>query len=192
MTQRSWAEGRWTTDPVETREDGTDLLVTCAEGSDAWRVTSYGFTHDDAHALVAPFPQDSSVEVVWTVDYEGQFDQAGLYVVASPETWVKAGVEYSDGAPQLGAVVTNPVSDWSVAPVSEWKGKRVRVRASRAGDAITIRAGLDGEDLRLVRLLPFPEGAEAEAGPYACAPSRAGLTVRFHSWETGEADASLH
>ena len=52
MTPVPWSSGRWENQPVEVREDGADLLVTCAEGSDAWRVTSYGFIHDTEHALV--------------------------------------------------------------------------------------------------------------------------------------------
>ena len=121
----SWAEGAWTTPPAAVAEDGTDLLVTCVEGSDAWRTTSYGFIHDTEHALVAPLPSDSAMEVVFTADYAEQFDQAGIFVVAAQDRWIKAGVE-------------------------------------------------------------------AAAGPLACAPTRAGLTVRFHGWWRGPADGSLH
>jgi regulation of enolase protein 1 (concanavalin A-like superfamily) len=92
----------------------------------------------------------------------------------------------------VGAVVTHGSSDWSVAPVPDWHGRVVRIRVSRAGDALTVRAGLDGGELRLVRVAPFPEGRPAEAGPYVCAPTRPGLTVRFTDWSTGLADASLH
>ncbi|GAA3856661.1 DUF1349 domain-containing protein [Tessaracoccus defluvii] len=188
----SWAEGAWTTPPAAVAEDGTDLLVTCVEGSDAWRTTSYGFIHDTEHALVAPLPSDSAMEVVFTADYAEQFDQAGIFVVAAQDRWIKAGVEFADGHPQLGAVVTGPVSDWSVARADDLAGRRVRVRVSRAGDAITVRAAVDGGPLQLVRVAPFPADAEAAAGPLACAPTRAGLTVRFHGWWRGPADGSLH
>ena len=192
METLSWSTGRWTTPPVNAELEGLDLLVTAAEGSDAWRFTSYGFVHDNEHALVADFPQDSAMEVVFTAEFSEQFDQAGLFVVSGPECWVKAGVEFADGHAQVGAVATNPFSDWSVAPVDEWLGRRVRVRVSRSGDAITVRAGLDGQELRLVRVAPYPEDAAAEAGPLVCAPSRAGLTVRFHEWSRVPADGSLH
>ena len=89
-------------------------------------------------------------------------------------------------------MVTNPVSDWSVGPVPAWVGRSVTVRASRSGDAVTIRAGIAGEPLRLVRVAPFPADAAVEAGPYCCAPTRAGLVVRFTRWATGPADAALH
>jgi hypothetical protein len=105
---------------------------------------------------------------------------------------VKAGVECADGVLQLGAVVTNPHSDWSVAPVPDWAGRSVTVRVSRSGDALTIRARVGSEPMRLVRVVPLDPSVAVEAGPFLCAPTRAGLVVRFLSWEVGPADAGLH
>ncbi|MDN5563048.1 MAG: DUF1349 domain-containing protein [Luteococcus sp.] len=187
-----WSEGRWTHEPVRVEQDGDDLLVEAAEGSDAWRTTSYGFVHDTEHALVCPMPQDSAVEVGFVARFEEQFDQAGIFLRAAEDCWVKAGLEFADGTPQVGAVVTNPASDWSVAPVPQWVDRRVTIRASRSGDAVTVRARVDDEDFRLVRVLPLPEDAELEAGPMVCAPTRAGLVVRFTSWQSTAADGSLH
>ena len=188
----AWSEGRWTHPPVAAVEDGTDLVVTAVEGSDAWRHTSYGFVHASEHALLAPFAQNTAVEVEFTAAFSQQFDQAGVFVRIDDEHWVKAGVEYADGQPQLGAVVTDGRSDWSVAPVPDWLDRRVLVRVSRSGDALTIRASVDGGELRLVRVVPFPPEAQAEAGPLICAPTRAGLSVPFHAWRTTAADAALH
>ncbi len=92
----------------------------------------------------------------------------------------------------MGAVVTWPRSDWSVAPVLGWLGRTVTVRASRSGDAVTIRAGIDGGALTLVRVLPVPPDTTLSAGPMLCSPTRAGLTVRFTGWRVGPPDASLH
>ncbi|MEV4542791.1 DUF1349 domain-containing protein [Micromonospora echinaurantiaca] len=188
-----WAEGEWWNEPLRV-EDGPagELLVEPAEGSDLWRHTSYGFVHDDAPALLAPFPAGSAVEVSFRLDYTEQFDQAGVLVRVDERAWVKAGVEVSDGQPQVGAVVTREFSDWSVAPVPEWVGREITVRASRAGDALTVRARADGEPWRLVRLAPLDPAATATAGPYCCAPTRAGLRVRFTGWRRGPADAALH
>lgn len=44
-TVLAWSSGRWTNPPVAAVERGSELLVTAAEGSDAWRTTSYGFVH---------------------------------------------------------------------------------------------------------------------------------------------------
>ncbi len=110
-----WSLGSWLNAPPRVEPDGDALAVTAAEGSDLWRTTSYGFVHDDGHALLRPFEAGSAVEVSFRVDYGEQFDQAGVLVRADPRHWVKAGVEFVDGAPQLGAVVTHEVSDWSSA-----------------------------------------------------------------------------
>jgi regulation of enolase protein 1 (concanavalin A-like superfamily) len=191
MTDIPWTTGTWTTEPaaVDVADDG--LRVTAVEGSDAWRLTSYGFVHDTEHALVAPFSQDTAMEVSFVLDFAAQFDQAGLFVSVDPETWVKAGVELSDGEQSLGAVVTRGQSDWSLSPV-DWTGRTVTIRASRSGDALTVRARVDAEPWRLVRVAPLAPDAAASAGPFCCAPSRADLTVHFTSWRSTEADASLH
>ena len=135
-----WGVGVWTHAPVEAREDGDELLVTAAEGSDAWRHTSYGFVHDSEHALLTLLAVDTAVEVSFTAAFSAQFDQAGVFLRIDDEHWIKAGVEFADGLPQVGAVVTDVRSDWSVAPVPSWAGRLVTVRASRSGDALTIRA----------------------------------------------------
>jgi regulation of enolase protein 1 (concanavalin A-like superfamily) len=192
QTSRHWSSGRWNNHPVEVREDGTDLLVTAEAGSDAWRHTSYGFVHENEHALLAPFAPGSAVEVEFTAAFSQQFDQAGVFISAGRERWVKAGLEFADGQLQLGAVVTDPKSDWSAAPCPAWVNRRVVVRVSWTGEALTVRAGLAGEPLRFVRLAPFAADGAVAAGPFVCAPTRSGLIVPFHSWRVGEPDAALH
>lgn len=187
-----WKSGAWTVLPVAAEESAGRLRVTAAEGSDAWRHTSYGFVHDDAHALLEDWDRGQAVEVAFIAAFEAQFDQAGLMIRVDAERWIKAGVEFADGAPQLGAVVTDGKSDWSVAPVPEWAGREVTIRATRLADAVIVRARVGEEPWRLVRLAPLDPEVEAQAGPYCCAPSRAGLTVEFTGWRLTEADAELH
>jgi regulation of enolase protein 1 (concanavalin A-like superfamily) len=187
-----WTSGTWLNPPPEVTVDGDDLLVTAAEGSDLWRMTAYQFVHDDGHGLLRPFRAGTAVEVSFRLDYTGRFDQAGVLVRADAAHWVKAGVEISDGVPQLGAVVTHEVSDWSVGPVPSWSSGIVTIRVSRDGDALTVRARHGSADWRLVRLAPWDPRLEAEAGPYCCAPTRVGLRVRFTDWRVGAADERLH
>jgi regulation of enolase protein 1 (concanavalin A-like superfamily) len=194
MTTREipWDEGTWTVAPQRVERDGDHLLVTARESSDLWRVTSYGFVHDDGHGLLVDLPDGRAVEVSFVLDFGEQFDQAGILLHAGPEQWVKAGTEYADGAPQVGAVVTRGVSDWSTAPVTLWWDRVVTVRASRAGDAVTIRARAGDEPWQLVRLAPIDPALPWRAGPYCASPSRAGLTVRFTRFALTDADAALH
>jgi regulation of enolase protein 1 (concanavalin A-like superfamily) len=78
-----------------------------------------------------------------------------------------------------------------VAPIAEWMKKEVTIRVSRSGDAVTIRAGING-DLRLVRVAPLDPTRTWQAGPMFCAPTRAGLKVTFTQWREGDADSALH
>jgi regulation of enolase protein 1 (concanavalin A-like superfamily) len=191
MSDVPWESGEWTVAPVSARVDGSDLVVVPQENSDLWRVTSYGFVHDDGHGLLVDLPDGTAVEVSFLADFAEQFDQAGILVRADETHWVKTGVEYADGAPQVGAVVTREVSDWSTAPFPEWHGREVTVRVSRSGDALTVRAKAGG-DWQLVRLAPIDPSLPWRAGPFCCSPTRAGLEVRFTAFATGPADAALH
>ena len=191
MKTIAWSEGSWTRKPVSISQDGNSLNVEAAAESDWWRTTAYGFIHDDGHALIKAFPNESAVEVSFILNYTEQFDQAGIFISSSSENWIKAGVEYCDGFPQVGAVVTQVNSDWSVAPVAEWMNQEVTIRVSRSGDAVTVRAGING-DLRLVRVAPLDPNRTWSAGPMFCAPTRAGLTVTFTKWVEGPADSELH
>jgi hypothetical protein len=191
MKKIAWSEGNWTREPVSVNEQGATLAVEAAAESDWWRTTAYGFIHDDGHALIKEFPNESAVEVSFILDYTEQFDQAGIFITNDSKNWIKAGVEYCDGFPQVGAVVTQINSDWSVAPVPEWMNKEVTIRVSRSGDAVTMRAGING-DLRLVRVAPLDPSLSWSAGPMFCAPTRAGLIVSFTKWAQGEADSELH
>jgi regulation of enolase protein 1 (concanavalin A-like superfamily) len=191
MKKIAWSEGTWTREPVSVNEQGATLAVEAAAESDWWRTTAYGFIHDDGHALVKEFPNESAVEVSFILNYTEQFDQAGIFITSDAKNWIKAGVEFCDGFPQVGAVVTQINSDWSVAPVPEWMNKEVTIRVSRSGDAVSMRAGING-DLRLVRVAPLDPSLSWSAGPMFCAPTRAGLVVTFTKWAQGEADSELH
>lgn len=186
------ANGRWTHEPVNVERDDAHLVVTALEGSDAWRHTSYGFVHDSEHALLEPLGRSEAVEVSFLLDYGEQFDQAGVFLRSSAEEWIKAGVEAADGAPQVGAVVTHTTSDWSAAPVPQWQGREVTIRASRDGNAVTIRARVEDEPYRLVRVAHLAPDLVVEAGIFCASPLRTGLRVTFTGYRRGPADASLH
>lgn len=187
-----WQQGWWLNRPPHVAISRGRLVIRAAEGSDAWRTTSYGFVHDNAHALLSDLPDGWAVQTSFIADFDHQFDQAGLLVRVDEKHWAKSGLEFCDGSMQASVVVTDMSSDWSVAWVPEWAGSEVSVRVSRSGDALTFRIRSEAEPWRFLRLAPIDPDAVAYAGPYCCAPSRDGLSVSFTRWEAGPADRALH
>jgi regulation of enolase protein 1 (concanavalin A-like superfamily) len=194
MQTISWDQMTWLNEPPEARVEGDDLVVVTGKDTDFWHRTSYGFRHDNGHALTLPLDGDAAIEVTFRTDFEGAFDQAGLMLRAGPELWIKTGVELSDGILYAGAVVTVGMSDWSVSPLPDSaRGQALTFRASRAGDAVTIRYRVGDEPgWRFLRLAYFPPEAGVSAGPMCCSPSREGLSVRFEPVRVGPPDAALH
>jgi len=192
MQRVDWRQGWWLNRPPSAGIERGRLKVRAAAGSDAWRTTSYGFVRDSAHALLTDLPDEMAVEVAFLADFDQQFDQAGVLVRIDETRWIKAGAEFCDGALQASTVVTDSVSDWSVAPIPEWAGHEVTVRVSRSGDALTVRIRRGDEAWRLLRLAPIDPAAAAYAGPYCCAPEGDGLLVTFTRWQVGQPDSALH
>ncbi|WP_369243605.1 DUF1349 domain-containing protein [Streptomyces sp. R41] len=187
-----WSEAAWLNPPLSAELHGDELLVTSRNRSDFWRTTSYGFVRDNGHALLTDLPAGAAVEVTFLAQFEALYDQAGIMIRVDDRTWIKAGVEMTDGAPHLGAVVTRGQSDWSLTPAPGWNGCKITVRASREKDAVTIRARREDEAWQMVRLAPLAPDATASAGPFFCSPQREGLQVQFTRFALGPADISLH
>ena len=194
MRTIDWATLTWLNEPPRAALENDELVVTTGRETDFWRTTSYDFVHDDGHFLGLPLEGDAAVEVTFRCDFEAAFDQAGLMLRADAEHWIKTGVELSDGIFYAGAVVTVGRSDWSVSPLPDAvRGQWLTFRASRAGDAVTIRYRVGDEaGWRFLRLAYFPPELAVSAGPMCCSPTRAGLSVRFRPARVGPPDASLH
>jgi regulation of enolase protein 1 (concanavalin A-like superfamily) len=184
--------GTWLNPPARVQTNGGQLVVTTRDSSDFWRTTAYGFVHDNGHALLAPLAVGEAVEVDFLADFTDLYDQAGVLVRVDEHTWIKAGLEFTDGALHLGAVVTHERSDWSMAPVPDWRGREVSIRISRDRDSVTVRARVEHGDWRMVRLAPLDGAASASAGPMCCSPTRAGMVVRFTGFRRTDADTRLH
>lgn len=188
-----WSSGTWTNEPESSRTEGDRLIVQAVEQSDYWQQTMYGFQHDNGHALLASWDEPFAVEIAFKLDgFSGLYDQAGLMLWHSPTQWIKSGIEINDGVPHLGAVVTDTYSDWSLSPVPEWIGKEITIRASRLNDAVIIRARTEEGPWRTVRVARFPYLTSVQAGPFLCAPTRAGFQVTFTRWSLKSPDTDIH
>ncbi|GAA2650763.1 MULTISPECIES: DUF1349 domain-containing protein [Nonomuraea] len=172
------SDWQWINPPREwTADDGLSLV--CDPGTDMWRKTHYGYTYDTAHLFGRIVSGDFRLTLTFSGDYAEQYDQAGAVLRVDEATWIKAGVEYVDGAFHLSTVVTREVSDWSVLPLGRATGS-VTFDLERRGDAVTVRYGLDGaEPEEMLRLAAFPEGVPALAGAMAAAPVGKGFAARF-------------
>lgn len=188
-----WTRGSWSRQPLNVTTTDQSLAVVAEEGSDYWEKTLYGFQHDNGHALLAPWEDTEAVEVTFRADCLTElYDQAGLMLWHSPTQWIKTGIEINDGIPHLGAVVTDGFSDWSLSPVPEWGSSVITLRASRNADAVIIRARADDQPWRTIRVARFAHESDKQAGPFVCAPTRAGLEVTFTRWMTTAPDSELH
>ena len=124
---------------------GSEFIVTAKKKTDFWWKTSNGFIHNSGHALLIDFPEESSLEASWILDYKHQFDHAGLMVYSNETNWIKAKVESAEGLPQPGVIVTRRISDWSVAPVPTWIDRELTIQFSRSRDSLTISAKCGGD-----------------------------------------------
>ena len=69
-----------------------------------------------------PWEEEATITTSFTLKPKEQFDQAGIMVIVNENVWVKAGIEYTDGFPNLSCVVTNDgYSDWSTQRIPRYK-----------------------------------------------------------------------
>jgi len=188
-----WNTGTWLNKPQSFQDEGDKLKVVPEKGRDFWKKTLYGFEFEDGAALLNDWDPNTAVEVSFKLDsFTELYDQAGLLLYHGPGQWIKTGIEFNDGIPQLSAVVTDSYSDWSLAAVPEWAGEEITLRASIKKDAVIIRARTEKHEWRTIRVARFPYPTDNQAGPFTCSPTRAGFEVTFTSWNLTSPDEDLH
>jgi len=182
----------WLNEPSDYTVDADRLRVTTDNATDFWRITSYGFIRDNGHVFGRTVEGDFTAQVRVQGDFRELYDQAGLMVRVDERHWIKAGVEFSDGALMLSTVLTAERSDWATAsapPLPDGFWLRITV----ANGAIRVQYSADGKVWPLLRLAPFPTAASYFVGPMCCTPERAGLTVVFSEFSVGPAlERDLH
>ena len=185
MTGAANLAPHWRNQPPFSERRGDTLVVRTGEKTDFWNNNFYGCKTGNGHVLAHPVRGDFSAVAEFTADYRNLYDQAGVMIFVDDRTWLKAGIEFTDGALHFSVVATREdQSDWSVMPLAGAAGDPVTVRVTRHGEAIRVQVKGD-EEWRLVRLafLPMPE--TVEVGPMCCSPTRGGLEVRFTRFEIG-------
>ena len=116
---------RWRNPPSCFEQSGDLLVVRAAPKTDFWSRTFYGFERRNGHVYGRAVAGDFSLTVTFAADYKALYDQAGAMIRVDDDTWLKAGVELTDGALHVSAVVTRDAwSDWSITPVAGFLRRR--------------------------------------------------------------------
>lgn len=92
--------------------------------------------------------------------------------------WLKAGIEFNDGAPAIGSVLTLGHSDWATG-VFPGNANLFWIRLTRKGDSLRLQYSADGKTWPLLRLAHFPVANKCRVGVMCCTPQRGGLAVNF-------------
>lgn len=182
----------WMNPPPKSSIVQDTLYVTTAHDTDFWRITSYGFIHDNGHFFAKKVNGDFTAQVRVHANFKDLYDQAGLMVHIDEKTWIKVGAEFSDGQPMFSTVLTNGKSDWSVMPAPAYKdGFWIRITVSDG--VVRAQYSVDKKSWPMLRLAPFPDAAEYAVGPMCCTPKGQGLDVKFSEFElTAALKKDLH
>ncbi len=178
----SFARCAWLNVPETWELDDGRLRVVTDARTDFWRETHYGFTRDNGHFFGCGVAGGFTAQLRVRARYDALYNQAGIMVRLDARSWIKAGIEQSDGRALLSSVLTADRSDWAVGaygddPTDFW------VRATVSGDVVRVQVSPDGQRWPLAHLAPFPKAASYLVGPVCCTPERAGLEVEFSAFE---------
>jgi uncharacterized protein len=182
----------WLNEPARWHMKGGVLHVTTDPNTDFWRETHYGFTRHNGHVFGHRTAGDFTATVRVRGSFRELYDQAGIMVLLDEQTWIKAGIEYSDGRAALGSVLTIGQSDWATGVFSGDPGDFM-LRATMTKGVLKLQVSADGIVWPLLRLCPFPRAPSYLVGPMCCTPERGGLEVEFSSFKVEPPlDRKLH
>lgn len=95
------------------------------------------------HALPAKnLSEFKSAKITFSADWSEQYDQAGLIFTfesvsgTRERRWIKTGLEYYNGTPQLSTVSCDRWADWSITPLAAFEDSK--------SITVTIEKGRDG------------------------------------------------
>jgi len=171
-------EGLWINKPAHVTQTEEQLLMRTGANTDFWVKTWYGFERHSGHAFGFMLEEEFTLEVKIAAAFEQLYDQAGIFIEASETQWVKSGIEYNDGAPAIGCVVTQGLSDWSTG-VFPGDAREFWMRATLEKQALRLQYSTDGKTWPLLRLFPWQDSGQRFVGVMCCSPEREGLDVRF-------------
>ncbi|MFW6180523.1 MAG: DUF1349 domain-containing protein [Spirochaetota bacterium] len=191
-----FSTARWLHQPQRYDITGSAARLTTEPRTDLWQRSYYGFSHDNAPALLLTGRTNFTFTVRARFSYRGRFDQCGVIVYLDGDNWFKASVEYEhERLARLGSVVTNlGYSDWATTdipvPAAMW------YRLSRRGPDFLAESSPDGTDFTQMRIFhlhrlggttpqmgrtdpPAPPQEPVRFGVYACSPLESSFDAEF-------------
>ncbi|MGG3927130.1 DUF1349 domain-containing protein [Metabacillus fastidiosus] len=174
---------KWFSPPKEWKIncESSSLTMRTDRHTDFWQKTHYGFRTDNGHFLYCEVKGDFRLTAKVEFKPKNRYDQAGIMVRFSSDTWIKTSIEYiPDGYSKLGAVVTNQgYSDWSSQEFLEDQHS-LFYRITRKGNNYYVDYSLNciyWTQIRMTRL--FEETKDIKVGIYACSPQGEGCEAEF-------------
>ncbi|TDQ24807.1 hypothetical protein EDF75_1922 [Raoultella sp. BIGb0149] len=182
----------WVNEPKVWHQEGEGLAVTTDEHTDFWSKTWYGFERFSGHFYGRDVAGDFTFQVKIKADFSALYDQAGIMLVVDKAHWLKAGIEFNDGKPAIGSVLTLEHSDWATG-LFPGRADVFWMRLTRRGDSLRLQYSADGQCWPLLRLAHFPAAQKCAVGVMCCTPERGGLVVKFEDFQLTDAlDKALH
>ena len=186
----------WTRAPEHCRISPDWIEITTLPHTDLWQRTYYHFRNDNAPVLQMETAEPYFSFVVKT-DFTGskhRFDQCGIVLYLDSENWLKASVEYENGAFQhLGSVVTNGgYSDWATTAI-DGSIRTMWYRLSRREDDYRIECSRDGVNFSQMRICHMHKGGGIiRFGLYTCSPEDSSFTAVFSQMRLMECQWQAH
>ena len=186
----------WVRNPKDYHIRDDRVTITTLPHTDLWQRTYYHFRNDNAPVfqMETEEPQFSFIVKTDFSDSAHRFDQCGVVMYLDSENWLKASVEYENGAFQhLGSVVTNGgYSDWATTEIPG-DVKSMWYRLSRREDDYRIECSDDGVHFRQMRICHMHKGGgRIRFGIYACSPEDSSFTAVFSHMQVTECAWKAH
>jgi regulation of enolase protein 1 (concanavalin A-like superfamily) len=175
---------KWFSPPKEwfINIEKSQLVIKADKETDFWQKTHYGFEADNGHFLYFEVKGNFRISTKVNSYPVNRYDQAGLMVRFSKDTWIKSSVEYiPDSKSKLGAVVTNNgYSDWSTQEVENEEAP-MYFRISRINNDFYVDHSLDGIEWNQIRMTHLfeKESKPVLVGIYTCSPQAEGYEAHF-------------
>lgn len=177
MSIKNLKDFKWINEPKEWDLREGKLKVLTDNETDFWQSTWYGFQKHTGHVFGCNIDEDFTFQVCIEANFTTLYDQAGIMVLIDEKHWIKAGIEYNDGQPMIGSVLTNENSDWATG-IFNGDPKKFWMRITKINNALRLQYSCDGNNWPLLRLCSFV-GDNVTLAVMCCTPQRAGSNVLF-------------